>query len=109
MVGLLLAVIMRALLTGKRKPQKWSPTVRAYLAWDAILRKQGYGRRPAETVTAHLSRVALALPQQAEACHYLAGQLTCDLYRDDPADINRIRARIRDIKYAMRKHVPKNH
>jgi len=109
MVGMLLAVVVRVLLTGERKPQKRSPTVKVYLAWDAILRKQGYGRRPAETVTAHLWRVALVVPQQAEACHDLADQLTYDLYHDDPADINRIKARIRDINRAMRKHVPRNH
>lgn len=58
-------------------------TLKAYLKFEANLRKQGLGRWPSETIHAHLRRVSTAYPNRRAEFLQLADEAAAAIYNSD--------------------------
>ncbi|WP_237132718.1 transglutaminaseTgpA domain-containing protein [Pseudohongiella sp. O18] len=63
---LLVAVGIRAMWGSNLRRQRQSPAVRSYLRLNARLQKKGFGRKPGETIKAHLERVGKNQPENLD-------------------------------------------
>lgn len=98
---LLVAVGVRAMWGSQRERQRLSPAMRVYLRLDARLRKQGLGRRPGETITAHLGRVGAMVPEDGSRWRELSRTLTEAEYGAGESVGRDIRAEIRELVKRM--------
>lgn len=80
MALLLLAVGLRAMTTRVDTRRSSAAALTPYLKFDKQLRKLGLGRRPDETLSAHLHRLASLCPEHAHELTRLAHQLSAAVY-----------------------------
>lgn len=102
LAALLMFVGMRATWGGRQRRHRLSPAVREYLRLDARLGKMGLGRRPSETMKAHMERVGDNCPGTSDRWQKLGLMLSEAAYGSEMADKADIREMTNELIIASR-------
>lgn len=103
LVLLLIAVGLRAMMPGWGQRASMSPAIKAYLQLNKSLKKKGLDRKHAETITAHLHRVAQEKEDLADKCDELATLISASEYGEQNIDAKSFKHKMLALKVALKK------